>query len=211
MKTINMKPITKLTLGSIVLGASLLATALTANQCYAITYNVNRSWSNGFRNASLSGTVDILVGNYIVTEGFSNPFTKIALLLTTPDGTFSLDGLNNRLVSGTGQFLITADSTSLVFSTVNFNGENPADLLFTETGTGRVLYAIGSDGSPQFEVSFTRRTILSNNLSFPTTFGTAIAVPWETDALPVFFTTIVFGCGLWAKCNCAQKNNKNLS
>ena len=59
MKTINMKPITKLTLGSIVLGASLLATALTANQCYAITYNVNRSWSNGFRNASLSGTVGV--------------------------------------------------------------------------------------------------------------------------------------------------------
>jgi hypothetical protein len=135
----SMNTIKKLTLGSIVLGASLLATALTADQSQALTYNVNRSWSDGFNNASLSGTVDIPVGNYTLTQGFSNPFTSIALSLTTPDGTFGLDGLSNAFVSGTGQFLITANSTSLVFSTANSDGNNPANLNFTGPGTALYL------------------------------------------------------------------------
>ncbi|UXE62830.1 MAG: hypothetical protein KA717_09040 [Woronichinia naegeliana WA131] len=41
------------------------------------------------------------------------------------------------------------------------------------------------------------------------THETIIAVPWETDALPVVGSTVLFGFGLWAKSKFA-KSNKNV-
>jgi hypothetical protein len=33
----------------------------------------------------------------------------------------------------------------------------------------------------------------------------AVAVPWETDSLPVIGSTVLFGLGLWGKSKLAQK------
>ena len=37
------------------------------------------------------------------------------------------------------------------------------------------------------------------------TLGDVAAVPWETDALPVVGSTVLFGAGMWAKRKFAQK------
>lgn len=183
-----------LTLGGVALGVSLLATVLTPNQSLAAIFNVNRSWTDGVNNASLVGTVDIPLGNYTLTQGSANPFTSVALTLTTPGGTFSLDGANNS-ITGTGQFLITANSTSLIFNTANANETNVAYLLFAESGTDR--YVIGTDGSPGFEVSITG-TFLPASVAFPTTFGTAattetVPEPSSMIALAVLGGSLLLG------------------
>jgi hypothetical protein len=36
------------------------------------------------------------------------------------------------------------------------------------------------------------------------------AVPWETDALPVVGTTLLFGIGVWKKYNSSNSNNRDL-
>lgn len=38
--------------------------------------------------------------------------------------------------------------------------------------------------------------------------GTAVAVPWETDALPVVGSTILFGLGVWSKRKSAKSIQK---
>jgi hypothetical protein len=36
------------------------------------------------------------------------------------------------------------------------------------------------------------------------------AVPWETDALPVVGTTLLFGIGIWRKYKSSNSNNRDL-
>jgi hypothetical protein len=40
--------------------------------------------------------------------------------------------------------------------------------------------------------------------------GNMIPVPWETDALPVVASTVLFGLGVWAKSKFA-KSTKNVN
>lgn len=41
--------------------------------------------------------------------------------------------------------------------------------------------------------------------AFTASFSSSVAVPWETDALPVFGSTVLFGLGIWGKRKLAQK------
>ena len=36
------------------------------------------------------------------------------------------------------------------------------------------------------------------------------AVPWETDALPVIGSTVLFGIGIWKKYKSSNSNNRGL-
>ena len=166
-------------------GATSLAAMLTPVAAKAITYTVNRSWSNGSNNASLVGTVDVPIGSYTINStGTPNPFTNVNLTLTVNGTPFTLDTvvIPSGSISGTGQFLVNATSSTLTFNT-NVSGFNAARVRFQNSGNpfGNRWYDIGtfldfftfqlvnfegSIASPGF-------TEVVASVSLPVTFGTA--------------------------------------
>ena len=101
-------------------GATSLAAMLTPVAAMAVTFNVNRSWSNSGNNASLVGTLDVPIGSYTIQNGTPNPFTNVNLTLTV-NGNPSpvLNVADTSLVVGTGQFLVNATPSVLTFNTAN--------------------------------------------------------------------------------------------
>ena len=168
-------------------GATSLAAMLTPVAATAVTFTVNRSWSQSGNNASLVGTVDVPIGSYTIQDGTPNPFTNVNLTLTVNSNPFTLNTADTSFIYGTGQFLVNATSSTLTFNTANANGGNPADLSFVNSSTGLVdpLYAIGSDGNPGFEGAVGRLLEVVAPVSLPVTFGTAQAqqVPEPTSIL----------------------------
>ncbi|GCA93042.1 PEP-CTERM sorting domain-containing protein [Microcystis aeruginosa] len=166
-------------------GATSLAAMLTPVAAKAITYTVNRSWSSGSDNASLVGTVDVPIGSYTINStGTPNPFTNVNLTLTVNGTPFTLDTvvIPSGSISGTGQFLVNATSSTLTFNT-NVSGFNAARVRFQNSGnpfgnrryeigtflnpfTGQLVNLEGSTASPGF-------TEVVASVSLPVTFGTA--------------------------------------
>src|SRR5690242_5644873 len=97
-----------------------------APSALADTYTVNRLFSDGVDTATLVGTVDIAEGNYTITNGGSSPFTAISLTLTANGTPYTVDNTLTGIILGTGQFLITASPTQLIFGTASADSGNPA-------------------------------------------------------------------------------------
>ncbi|MFM8299493.1 MAG: PEP-CTERM sorting domain-containing protein, partial [Microcystis aeruginosa] len=149
---------------------------LTPVAAKAVTFTVNRSWSQSGNNASLVGTVDVAIGSYTIdVTGNPNPFTNVNLTLTVNTNSFTLDAAYTSNITGTGQFLVNATSSTLTFNTPNANGSNQAFLLFVNSSTGfsDPFYSIGSDNSPGFEIAVGTPPNVLASVSFPVTFGTA--------------------------------------
>jgi hypothetical protein len=164
-------------------GATSLAAMLTPVAATAVTFTVNRSWSNGSNNASLVGTVDVPIGSYTINStGTPNPFSNVNLTLTVNGTPFTLDTATTSGVFGTGQFLVNATSSTLTFNT-NVPGVDQATVRFQNSGNpfGNRRYEIGtfldvftfqlvnlegSTASPGF-------TEVVASVSLPVTFGTA--------------------------------------
>ncbi|NCS48254.1 MAG: PEP-CTERM sorting domain-containing protein [Microcystis aeruginosa BK11-02] len=172
-------------------GATSLAAMLTPVAATAVTFTVNRSWSSGSNNASLVGTVDVPVGSYTIQNGTPNPFTNVNLILTVNGNPFPvLNAANTSSISGTGQFLVNATSSTLTFNTANANGSNTADLAFvnSSTGFGGPLYAIGFDSIPGFEIAVGTSPSPSvvASVAFPVTFGTVQQVQQVPEPASLF-------------------------
>ncbi len=158
-------------------GATSLAAMLTPVAAKAITYTVNRSWSESDNNASLVGTVDVPIGSYTIQNGTPNPFTNVNLILTVNSNPFTLDAANTSGVFGTGQFLVNATSstlTLLTFNTANADGSNQAFLAFVDSSTGLTgpLYGIASQ-NVSAEVGASTLVSVFASVSLPVTFGIA--------------------------------------
>ena len=173
-------------------GATSLAAMLTPVAAKAITYTVNRSWSQSGDNASLVGTVDVAIGSYTIQNGTPNPFTNVNLTLTVNSNPFPLlNTANTGLISGTGQFLVNATSSTLTFNTANTNASanafNPAVLEFVNSSTGFVgpFYGIGTT-SVGFEIAVSTSTNVPALLTFPVTFGTAQQVQQVPEPASLF-------------------------
>jgi len=141
-------------------------------------YFVHRVWSN----ATLTGTVELPMGNYTIMNQTPAPFTAINLTLSvngTPIVLFT--NASTQSITGAGQFFINANSTALTFSTAHGDGQNPADLMFVNTGGVNVVprYAIGTDAglSPGFEVAYYSGGSPLASVTFPTVFGILIPEP----------------------------------
>jgi hypothetical protein len=142
-----------------------------APSAYAISYEVNRSWTDG-GSAALVGTVDVALGSYAIMNGGPSPFMDVNLILTLNGTPFFLDHADTSFISGIGQFLINATASFLIFNTANADGTNPADLqIFNLNNTAR--YVIGSDGDPHFETGDGPSDDVIASVSFPVVFGTA--------------------------------------
>ncbi|REJ39295.1 MAG: PEP-CTERM sorting domain-containing protein [Microcystis flos-aquae DF17] len=167
-------------------GATSLAAMLTPVAAKAVTFTVNRSWSQSGNNASLVGTVDVPIGSYTIdSTGTPNPFTNVNLTLTVNGNPFTLDTvvvIPSGSIIGTGQFLVNATSSTLTFNT-NVSGFDRATVRFQNSGNpfGNRWYEIGtfldfftfqpvnlegSIASPSF-------TEVVASVSLPVTFGTA--------------------------------------
>ena len=155
-------------------GATSLAAMLTPVAATAVTFTVNRSWSQSGNNASLVGTVDVPIGSYTIQDGTPNPFTNVNLTLTVNSNPFTLNTADTSFIYGTGQFLVNATSSTLTFNTANANGGNPANLTFVNsfTGLSGPRYLIGSDGALGFEITIDTSPNVGAFLAFPVTFGT---------------------------------------
>jgi hypothetical protein len=170
-------------------GATSLAAMLTPVAATAVTFTVNRSWSESGNNASLVGTVDVPVGSYTIQNGTPNPFTNVNLILTVNGNPFPvLNAANTSSISGTGQFLVNATSSTLTFNTANANGINPANLAFvnSSTGFGGPFYEIGFDSNPGFEIAFVTSPIVVASVAFPVTFGTVQQVQQVPEPASLF-------------------------
>lgn len=190
-KNIALNKITRL-IGLAISTASVVA-ILTPSDAMAVTFNVARTLTDGTNNASLTGTVDIEVGNYTLIDGSPNPFTAVNLTMTSDGDSYTLDTVSN-LILGTGRFLINATSSTLTFNTENTDETNIAVLAFTNSG-GDPIYSIGVDDHGPYE-QFTGDsipTIYDPSVSFPTVFGTAqVAIPEPITILGVA-TALGFG------------------
>ena len=160
-------------------GMALLAITValvTPRSALATFYTVNRSFSQNGNIATLVGTVGVANGSYTIENSSPSPFTSVNLTLTVAGTPYTVDNVVTALIFGTGQFSNNATSTTLTFSTANFNGFNPADLEFLDA-TGTNAYIIGSDGSPDFQVANTAAgKVIDDSMALPTVFGVA-AVP----------------------------------
>jgi hypothetical protein len=158
----------------IIVAATLGLVAPSATM--AELYFVHRVWSN----ATLTGTLELPMGNYTITNRIPAPFTAINLTLSVNGSPIVLfTNASTQSISGTGQFFINANSTTLTFSTAHGDGTNPADLAFVNTGGVNVVprYAIGTDGAPSFEVAYYTGGSPLGAVTFPTVFGILIPEP----------------------------------
>jgi hypothetical protein len=169
-------------------GATSLAAMLTPVAATAVTFTVNRSWSQSGNNASLVGTVDVPIGSYTIQNGTPNPFTNVNLTLTVNSNPFTLNTADTSLIYGTGQFLVNATSSTLTFNTANADGGNPADLTFVNsfTGLSAPRYVIGSDGALGFEIAIDTSPDVVAFLAFPVTFGTVQTVQQVPEPASLF-------------------------
>jgi|GEM_PF-3531002 len=137
-----------LTLSAFALAAMILGAGSAAA---GVIYDVNRSWANGGSTATLVGTVDVAIGSYSIQDAGSHPFNAVNLTLTVDGTSVGVNNVLTNFIIGTGVFTIQATATQLLFS-ASGDGTNPADLVFAETDLFGNRYAIGSDGSPAFEI-----------------------------------------------------------
>jgi hypothetical protein len=148
----------------------------------ATVYYVNRSFEAypGGAVATLTGTLEIPLGNYTIQSSSASPFIDVNLTLTViwqGETSFHLVNAFTDNIYGTGQFLIDATSTALTFSTANADGGNPADLVFSDSSIFGNRYVIGYDGSPGFEALYTNLGYFGAGVNFPTVFATAVPEP----------------------------------
>jgi hypothetical protein len=156
-----------------------LASWAAALQAHADTYAVDESFSFGDTNVTLTGTLDIPEGSYVLMGDYSHPFTSINLTLTMDGSSYDLDHSVDE-IQGSGEFLIDATATTLTFNTADANGVNSADLLF-EDEYDYNEYGIGSDADPAFEAAYTETESDIQSaiapVTFPVVFGTAVPEP----------------------------------
>jgi hypothetical protein len=145
----------------------------------AVVYNVNRSFTEGPSTATLTGTLDVPLGNYVIQNAGASPFTNVNLSLTVDATSYNLVNALTDVINGSGQFMISATPTSLTFNTANGDLYNPADLVFSDTTDpfANSRYVIGSDGIPGFQAALTSSGDVTGTVTFPTIFGTAVPEP----------------------------------
>ena len=182
-------------------------------QALNITYTFDSSFS---AQPSVSQTVSGLTGTFPGSNSSNNTFAA------DDNGIY----LNNAGGFG-NQFNISFNQAVkfLSYSVTNEvidSGQTATFALSNPNGagsTGNNLASVGNfDFSNQFSLNAGQTSTLTASLSDPdnniaqiqsiTVDYTPTAVPWETDALPVVGSTILFGLGLWAKRKSAKSLEK---
>ena len=202
---------------------------LATNPASAINLIKNGSFENsslgsGFGFVSVP-TNSTAINDWTVTSG---SIDYINTLWQNSNGNFSLD-LNHLQAASIAQTFVTqpGNQYSVSFDLAGNLGGNP---------TVKTLKVSAGGSSQDFNFDVTGKTLAnmgwlsqtfgfvadsnSTTLSFASLNNTATgpaldnvvvtAVPWETDALPVVGSTVLFGFGLWYKNKLSQNRCKSL-
>jgi hypothetical protein len=186
-------------------GATSLAAMLTPVAAMAVTFNVNRSWSQGSDTASLVGTVDVPVGSYTIQNGTPNPFTNVNLTLTLNGNAVTLNAVDLTDTLAPAQFLVNATSSVLTFN-ADISGcsddcESELEFINSSQGTSGPFYRIqsvsffGVSESTEQGVIRSPFTNVVSSTNFPVTFGTAQQQPPTSVPEPTA-TVGLLGLGL---------------
>jgi hypothetical protein len=186
-------------------GATSLAAMLTPVAAMAVTFNVNRSWSQGSDTASLVGTVDVPLGSYTIQNGTPNPFTNVNLTLTVNGNAVTLNAVDINNTFAPAQFLVNATSSVLTFN-ADISGcsddcESELEFINSSQGTSGPFYRIqsvsffGVSESTERGVIQSPFTIVVSSTNFPVTFGTAQQQPPTSVPEPTA-TVGLLGLGL---------------
>jgi hypothetical protein len=157
---------------------TLIALAASSD-ARADVYNINRYITDGTEQATLTGTVSIPEGNYILMAGDASPFTSVNLTMTLDGTPYGLDLVLTSLIQGTGEFIIDATPTGLTFDTANADAYDSADLTFSDNPDSQSgdRYAIGYDAVPGFEAAYTDTAGFYTPTTQPIVFGAAVPEP----------------------------------
>lgn len=192
---------------------------------------INLINNGSFENSSLGSSATLYAGSTAINDwtvtGGSIDYLNQSFWQPS-DGGFSLDvsgdnagGIAQTFVTTPGnQYLVSFDlagnpDPSPTVKTLRLAaGGSSQDFTFDVTGKTRV----NMGWSPQtfsFVASSNSTTLsfasLTNSTAGPALDNVVVtAVPWETDALSVVGSTILFGLGLWRKNKVSQKRSKNL-
>ena len=182
-----MKTLAKLIAKSAIGVSTLISLGLLSAPAQAITIwnwsftgSSNQSASGTFQTADVTPTAGVtytitgITGTYN-RDSVAYTITGLDTTFVNPSNTFQWDGTpSSSLLSDLGGISFNTSSNSVNIFYSRNDGYQPVDGTFTNFGIGDD-YIVSSTLSP------------------------ATPVPWETDALPVMGSTILFGLGIWAK------------
>lgn len=119
-----------------------------ASRASALTYTVNQLISDGTLSATVTGTIDVGLGDYTLTDG-GTPFSSVNLLLTIGSSTYELnaagvtgDGTGQLFVSATSEFLTLNATPSVELHFFKFGDFGAYQIIHGSTTEQMV---IGSD------------------------------------------------------------------
>lgn len=196
--------------------------------------SANVSAKNTQYNTTVPGTGEnTFNGSYTVNLNFT-PLTNYCSQLTpTPtqnilgvtgffSGYLATSYINIPGISDTTWAQAKA-SVNVLPAFTEYNLKNAAQLTIGESQSASISVGVGSVvgvsgsvntfattgyGFPGIDYSLASASLfVSANLTGQNsgTVNYAVAVPWETDSLPVIGSTVLFGLGLWGKSKLAQK------
>jgi hypothetical protein len=170
------------------MGLSLLsqsAQALSFNFSFA---NLSGDAPTG-ADQLVTGTIDGLV------EGNNSGTGVTATVLSTPTGEY-LGGYSfvGTITGSPNAFIVTNSNITFADSELQLQSNTNVKLGFLTAG---VLQFLPNGVSKLVDNNSSGNGFYDATQS--ATFTPATAVPWETDALPVIGSTVLFGLGLWAK------------
>jgi hypothetical protein len=173
--------------GVIFMGLNLLSEPAQAISVKFSFANLNGDAPTG-ADQLVTGTIDGLV------EGDNSGVGVTATVLSTPTGQLlgNYDFLKVEFGSPNA-FIVTNGNITFTDADFRFQSNINVPLIFLTAG---VFRGWPNGGSQLVDSNSSVNGFYDRTQS--ATF-TATAVPWETDALPVIGSTVLFGLGLWAK------------
>ncbi|UXE60770.1 MAG: hypothetical protein KA717_35675 [Woronichinia naegeliana WA131] len=183
-------------------GVMLMGLNLLSQPAQAILYNVTGKLADG---GNLTGSFDYNPNTYTnwnisIANSLNTTFNK------TYDTTSSFVS-----ISGSSGLISDASQLILALNGSDFNTDN---YQFVRLSFVTSLTGTSTDVTSLVQGSFPVSGSLGSVTSFAATINgvpvnareainsvpsSVVAVPWETDALPVIGSTVLFGLGLWAK------------
>jgi len=161
--------------------------SLLSQPAQALTWNFSYTVFDG----------GVFTGTYI-TDG-SSPATDTIYNVTDISGTITKGG-TTVLIAGLGS--VFAPDNTFKWDGTGI-GVKEWGIGFTDTNGGNYNLTGLDPNDPSYVFTglgiFSDPLAISNGNIVTNSLAPATAVPWETDALPVIGSTVLFGAGLWAK------------
>ena len=179
--------------------------------------------NNTVNGAGLPGNIPALTGTHVqssfTTSWSSTPDTTIGNIFFNFNSVHNLTSFSFWNVTGSSG--TTARGIQGVSIATSLDGLNYTALAGAPSTFARGTTAPGPvqrfNSFTPTNAQYVRFNVISNYGATQTGFaeaqfdGTAVAVPWETDALPVVGTTVLFGLGVWSKNRLAKTRQKHLT